>query len=470
MAELVVTHPPGLERERRYAFDVIFGDWLGLDYQAEAADRTDIKISAVDDASDRALHLPDWFFRKAAAAWLEPDSLPGDRMASWSPNGLGGEPTEPLPVLFGPENAAETPSSHACDRRIELPIDVFGSIFFMLSRYEEAVSDVRDDHDRFPASAAFSHRHGLLERPLANEYLEVFWTCLQRLWPSLHRRVRQYSVVPSHDIDVPFAVIGRPWQRVGRSVAADLIHRRAPGLAARRLASGLTRGRTAARFDPNNCFAFILGASERFGLKSTFFFKAGASDPLYDEDYCLNTPPVAPILKEIHRRGHELGLHPSYHTYNDGKRLKSEFDTLLQAADRLGLHQTAWGGRQHYLRFATPTTWRHYASAGLDYDATLALADQPGFRCGTCYDFPVYDLEQRQALPLREKPLMVMEGTMLDPDYLGLSPATARARIIRLAEACRQFGGSFNLLWHNSRLISAAERRLYSSILAAIAP
>ena len=93
-------------------------------------------------------------------------------------------------------------------------------------------------------------------------------------------------------------------------------------------------------------------------------------------------------------------MHPSYHTYRDGARVKAEFVTLLRAAERLGLRQQAWGGRQHYLRFVVPETWRHYASAGLAYDATLAHADQPGFRCGTCYDFPAYDLEQRRALPL----------------------------------------------------------------------
>ena len=98
---------------------------------------------------------------------------------------------------------------------------------------------------------------------------------------------------------------------------------------------------------------------------------------------------------------------------------------MLKAAERLGIRQAAWGGRQHYLRFAVPETWRHYASAGLSYDATLAHADQPGFRCGTCYDFPVYDLEQRCPLPLRERPLTVMELTLLDGEYLGLAAEQA---------------------------------------------
>jgi peptidoglycan/xylan/chitin deacetylase (PgdA/CDA1 family) len=468
MGRLLVSHPPGLDQERRYAFAVTLGDWLGLDYLAAPADRTDIRIVLAGDDSGQALHLPDWFFRTAAAAWLEPASLPIAPLSTWSPNGQGGPVDEPLPVLFGGPSSCGEASQEA--GRIDLPVDVFGSIFFLLSRYEEVVSAVRDSHDRFPAEAAFSYRHGLLERPLANEYLEVLWHGLHRLWPGLRRRARSYSVVPSHDIDVPFAAVGRPWRRIALSIAADLVHRKAPGLAARRLVAKLGPSRTAIRLDPNNCFAYILDTSERHGLKSTFFIKAAASDPVYDVYYSLEAPPVAAVLREIHVRGHELGLHPSYHTYRDGGRLKTEFTSLLQAAERLGLPQDRWGGRQHYLRFATPATWRYYAAAGLAYDATLALADQPGFRCSACYDFPVYDLEQRRVLPLHERPLTVMENTLLDRNYLGLSHAAAYDRIVRLAAICRKFAGTFNLLWHNNRLVEAAERRLYGSVLEAIAP
>ena len=62
----------------------------------------------------------------------------------------------------------------------------------------------------------------------------------------------------------------------------------------------------------------MMKTGERHGLKTTFFVKAGVSDPRFDETYSLESPPVAHLLREIHARGHELGLHPSYHTYRDG--------------------------------------------------------------------------------------------------------------------------------------------------------
>lgn len=468
MVSLVVTLPPGRERERRYACDVVLCDWLGLDYGIEIAERRDVRITTADDPGGRALHLPDVFFPRAAGAWLTPESLPTEPAGVWpvvcAPHAL----QSPVPVLFG-EPGHESNLSELQNGQIRLPIDIFGSVFFLLSRYEEVVSEARDHRDRFAGSGSFSHRVGILERPLANEYLEILWTSLHRLWPGLQRKTRTYCVDLSCDVDVPFSAIGRPWRRMALSLGADLAKRRAPDLALRRLSAKLAGGVAGIQRDPNNTFGFMMTTGERHGLMTTFFLKAGVSDPQVDEKYCLEAPPVAPLLREIHARGHELGLHPSYHTYRDGVRLQAEFATLLRAAERLGIRQPAWGGRQHYLRFAAPETWRHYASAGLSYDATLAHADQPGFRCGTCYDFPVYDLQQGRPLPLREKPLTVMELTLLDREYLGLAAEQALERIARLAAICRRFKGRFSLLWHNNALLTRARQRLYEAVVAELA-
>lgn len=469
MASLLVTHPPGRENERQYVHDVVLRDWLGLDFGTEVAEGPDIRITLAGDPDGRALHLPDVFFPRAAAAWLMPASLPAAPAGTW-PLACATDPLQsPVPILFG-EPVREHQQGDLQDGQLRLPIDVFGSVFFLLSRYEEIASEARDEHERFAGTGSFSHRFGLLERPLANEYLEILWAGLQRLWPGLERRARTYCADLTCDVDVPFAAIGRPWRKMIRSLGADFLKRRAPALALNRLRAKLAPGAHGIRRDPNNSFDFMMTTGERHGLKTTFFMMAGVSDPRFDEEYVLETPPVAPVLRAIHARGHELGLHPSYHTYRDGERLKSELATLLRAAERLGIRQAAWGGRQHYLRFAAPETWRHYVSAGLVYDATLAHADQPGFRCGTCYDFPVYDLEQRRPLPLRERPLTVMEVTLLDDSYLGLSLEAARERIVRLAAACRRLKGSFSLLWHNYALATHGQRQAYQDIVAEIAP
>jgi hypothetical protein len=159
------------------------------------------------------------------------------------------------------------------------------------------------------------------------------------------------------------------------------------------------------------------------------------------------------LLQRIHARGHEIGLHPSYRTYDDGAALESEFGTLMRTTDSLGIHQGAWGGRQHYLRWEAPTTWRLWAQAGLDYDASVGYADRVGFRCGTSHEFPVFDVVRGEPLALRERPLVLMEGTLLSRTRMDEPPDAATERFDRLVARCRRYQGRFSLLWHNNYFV-----------------
>ena len=79
-------------------------------------------------------------------------------------------------------------------------------------------------------------------------------------------------------------------------------------------------------------------------------------------------------------------------------------------ASARGVEQAQWGGRQHYLRWENPETWRACEDAGLAHDSTLGFSAGSGFRTGACVDHPVFDLRARRALRLRERPLVVMDG------------------------------------------------------------
>ena len=85
---------------------------------------------------------------------------------------------------------------------------------------------------------------------------------------------------------------------------------------------------------------------------------------------------------------------------------------------------------------------------GLSYDSTVGYSDAPGFRCGTCHPFPVFDFVADRPLELVEVPLVVMETTLFS--YMHLPAIQAQELILTLAERCREVGGVFTLLWHNS--------------------
>ena len=339
---LVVEAPAAYEPERRYVLDVVLGDWLGLDWRLEVTERSDVRITA---DGDEFVVLPEVLFATPSDAWLTRACLPRRPLAR-----VAG-----VPVIYGAPAQGGQPA-----------VDVLGSCFFMLTRLEERVVDTRDDRGRFPAVASVAHGEGFLEVPIVDVYVDLLWEALSRRWPRLERRRRAYRVALTHDVDDPLAVLGRSRPELVRQLGADVLVRRDPALAARRVGSWLAGSRGGRRLDPYNTFDFLMDVSERHGLASAFYFMAadgrtGVEDP----PYRLDDPWIEALVARIHARGHEVGFHA---TDTDRERTVGGYERMRAAARRAGIEQAAWGGRQHYLRWENPSTWRTWDAAGLDYD------------------------------------------------------------------------------------------------------
>ncbi len=437
---------------------------VGVELAPGAPGRVELEL--VGDGSGRRVCIADGLFETPEETWLHAACLPAEPVPRWVPPAWTGA-FEALPVLYGAplpggQYLAEAPG------RLELGIDVFGSAFHQLSRLEEHVSAERDHHERFPASASLACREGFLGRALVNELGDLLAACFERLWPGFTRRRRGYRLLLSHDVDWPWMVAGRPLPKVLKSALGDLWQGRGPSAARARLAAfRSTRGGNYDA-DPGNTFDWLMELSEARGLASAFYFISGHGPGEIDGVYDLRDPWIHRLLRRIDDRGHEIGLHPSYGSFRSPATIRHELDQLRETCAGLGIARQSWGGRQHYLRWQNPVTWQGWEDAGLTYDSTLGFSDRAGFRCGSCYPYPVFNLETRRALALEERPLIVMEVTLRQ--YLGLSWAAAREAIAKLAAVCRGHGGDFTLLWHNSSLLGTAERRAYAEALEAAAP
>jgi peptidoglycan/xylan/chitin deacetylase (PgdA/CDA1 family) len=440
---LLVEAPGGYEPERRYILDVILGDRLGLDWTLRTADRADVRISRADDPAGACVLVPDVLFATPEQDWLTAASMPDVRV-------VGG-----LPVLYGSAIAAGDPSV--------LHVDVFGSAFFMLTRYEELVTPDRDRYDRFPAAASVAGRAGFLGVPVVDAYVELLWDALRRAWPRLHRKVTGYEVLLTHDVDDPLTTLGHGPRDIARQFAGDLVRRRDPRLVGRR-ARALLGDR---RFDPNNTFDLIMRVSECHGFRSAFYFLPYRDERPRDGPYLFEHAWVRSLIGRMAARGHEVGLHPSFCTYRDAARTSEELGRLMRVAQAEGVDQEEWGGRQHYLRWTNPETWRNWEAAGLSYDSTLGYAEMVGFRTGTCHPYRAFDLQDRRPLRLRERPFQVMDVTLMST--MALTPDAALEAVSAIAAECRRYRGCLGVLWHNNTLLrSAREQRWYETLVASI--
>ena len=340
--------------------------------------------------------------------------------------------------------------------------DILGLTYWMLSRLEEVGRTDLDRHSRFPAVSSHAFKHNYLERPIVDEWLNILGQIIERVWPHLRLKQHQFHISLSHDVDTPSFYAFKPWSTIGRMMVGDILKRhdiRSFAIAPYVKMATRTQLHSA---DPYNTFDWLMDLSEENGLKSAFYFICGQTDRVYDAEYNPEHPVIRNLIRHIHARGHEIGLHPSYNTFQRPELIKQEAEHLKRVCAEEGVEQAQWGGRMHYLRWEQPTTMRAWEDAGMSYDSTLGYADKPGFRCGTCHEYPAFDPIAQEQLSLRIRPLVVMECTIIDSVYLGLgATGAAEEKIKLLKKRCQKVGGYFSLLWHNSYFSEANCSEIY---------
>jgi len=349
--------------------------------------------------------------------------------------------------------------------------DIPGLTYWMLSRQEEVGRKDLDAIGRFPATSSHAYRHGYLDRPIVDEWLDILRQVIRRVWPRFDLKQSCFQMRLSHDVDsaARYAFLN-PFRLLRRSVM-DSIRQKDLTVLLRAY-----RARAAMRFkqeliaeDPHNTYEWLMSLSEQYDVTSEFYFICGRTDPLKDGDYNIASPFIGGLLEEIHSRGHQIGLHPSYNSFREPDVIHQEFMRLRSVCDRRGIVQNEWPARMHYLRWRVGVTPVALEEAGIAVDATLAYADRPGFRCGTCHGYQAFDPVGKRALNLHVRPLVAMDTSVLNSGYLnkGVHDGSAFETFMALKSACRKVDGDFSLLWHNSGLGTPELRDLYASVLNA---
>lgn len=338
-------------------------------------------------------------------------------------------------------------------------------------RYEAERLPKDFSHERIAPDFAFNILNplGLLYRPVVDEdYLENGGK--KPRWPD----GKPFAVCLTHDVD---AVSAYSLKQSSRSRCSQLLNDRGVFQKAKSFVGiGIDLARAGIRGgqkDPLHCYERWLEVEKEIDAKSTFFFWPGLSavtkrhhtdcayelyDPVvFDNQRCT----VAEMLREINRRGWEIGLHPSWYSFDDGDELKRQKEAMEEAVG----HEIV-SIRQHYLHYDIRVTPAVHAKAGFKYDSTLGFNDNIGFRFGTCYPWYLYDLKAEKELPIKEIPLIIQDGAMLNPSKgMRLDEDTAFQYIEQITEALEKAGGVLTLLWHTNHIIKPDWWNLYLRVL-----
>jgi hypothetical protein len=352
------------------------------------------------------------------------------------------------------------------NEEIYLKYDILSFVYWMLTRTEELNPSKLDKHERFSAKDSHAYNNGYLERPLVDEWLEILGEIFMLSWPDIKLKKNNFEMCLSHDVDKISEYAYLSWKEVIKTMTRSTLVTNNPSEIFKALfIKAMTKNKLYS-FDKCNTFEWIMNESEKRGITSSFFFMANQNKSKYDALYELNSFLVRNLIVKIINRGHVVGLHPSYFSYNDSKLITIEANRLRKIMLEENINISKIGSRMHYLRWKHPDSMFAIINAGLKFDSTLGYADHVGFRCGTCFEYPAFDPISCTEIDLRIKPLIVMEGTVINYMNLGETNA-ATLKVIELKNKCKMVNGKFELLWHNSYLYNKKLKEMYLNILDA---
>jgi len=450
---LIVKIPNACVNEQEYIISIMMDEFLGLEYRIEHHKNEYIEISNEHlETQIKTITFDASFFLHASKEWLKEKTLPKQPIKAWDivKDGINLVPRiNNIPVLFGNHGFRKNSSS------IHVNFDIFGSCFFMISRYEEAVIMERDIHNRFPASLSIAYKENFLDRPVVNECVELLFWFLKLIAPNLKRMDKHFTKFISCDVDHPYDLVGNSFMKTFLRVGARVVRDKNIGLAGNDFLNYIFKKFNSDYFDFNaNRIKWIINLNNKVGNKVAFNFIPIQTNDLKDDPNNISDKKIIKLLKLINDSGHEIGIHPGYDSYNDRKIFENSLYSLKEITRQNSINDVS-GGRQHFLRYDISTTPKLWDDYGLQYDSTLGFAEVPGFRCGVCYEFSMYDLLNRCKLKIKQRPLICMDVSMLVHEKIKTNSKQLLRRVDTFKNKVKEYNGDFTLLWHNNNLVNA---------------
>lgn len=385
--------------------------------------------------------VPSGFFQ--SSVYGTPESLPQ----------LPLKEIEGVPLLFG------TPKEECFEETWVIYADIIASSYFLLSRYEEIQKrDIRDKHGRFPGKESLPYKASFIHRPIVEEYGKLLRHWLRKACVHIPEPQPELQKIwLTHDVDAPFFC--RSLRNICRETLKGIGFRKALKLYQGPLEK-----------DPYYTFPWMLEqdslVKNRFGDRChiLFFLKAGGRHANDKPHYQVRSHDIQKLLHLFKKNKALLGLHSSYEAgiYPDlipEEKMRLEHDWKLE-----NIHLN----RHHYLASREPEDLTKLIKAGITDDFTMGYADVSGFRLGTCRPVKWINPMTRQLTSLTLHPLSVMDCTLSESQYMGLSPDEAYQYCAGLVREIRQHRGEIVWLWHNTSFAgteSDYHKKLYVRLL-----
>ncbi len=389
----------------------------------------EVAYSLETNGSARVVILPSHFFDKGI--YLTDKGIPKLPLENW----------HGTPLLFG------TPQEEMANGKLVIHADIIASSFFLMSRYEELVNPQnKDAHGRYTGNGSYPGKLGFLERPIIDEYGRHLRDCLRGLGIAVQEPSSLGKVYLTHDVDIPW----KKWTFYSALRGCLGYSKRNRQLTIWPMLNYFGYYKK----NPFDTFDWILEqdgrVKDRLGKRcEDIYFIIGAEESDdYTESY-LYDEKAKVLLGKLREKASYIGLHVGYNTgkKHDPEKINKEKDAVEEF-----LGQPIFYNRNHYLLSTEPSALRDLIAVGITDDFTMGYADRVGFRLGTAQCVRWIDPEEFIVTNLRLHPLIAMDGSLAEKQYMALDLDECITYINKLYKTCKSVKGDFCILFHNNSI------------------
>ncbi|MFH0895436.1 MAG: polysaccharide deacetylase family protein [Bacteroidota bacterium] len=333
----------------------------------------------------------------------------------------------------------------------DLPFDLFGAAFYLLSRYEEYNEIKRDIHGRPIATNTLMGRNQILHLPLIDQWALKLASFIQKKYPEWNFAERKYQYIPTIDVDNAWMYLNKGSFRTWGAMLKLLVKGKFGEIKKR------IRVLQQKEQDPYNVYNTLFAIHNGANLRAKYFFLfAGYSK--YDKGCNIHNIAFRRLIARVNDYA-EIGIHPSYYTIENKKRMHEEVRRMSNF-----LEEPVTSSRQHFLRLKLPETYTELVNCRIRNDFSMGFADSIGFRTGTCTPHLFYDLEIETPVNIKIFPLAIMDTTL--NRYMHLSPDEAKSEALKIYTEVKKVNGTLVTLWHNESMGGVNEWAGWENIYA----
>lgn len=310
------------------------------------------------------------------------------------------------------------------DSHFNLSFDIFSSIFYLITRYEEYLPHQQDEHGRYLSSNSILSQPDFNFQPIVEMWLLNFKDKLRKRYPEIKFKDLFFNKTYTFDIDNAFQYKARNWlQKPPNIFSIDVL-------------------KTLLNYKQDNYNTFTLISNFiKNNKEKTYIFFLLSNINNYNSNVNPNSSKLHNIIKQF--KNYNIGTHSSY------SFIDNNFIFEKQLLEKI-INKKIIFNRQHYLKISFPNYFNTINKYKIKIDFSLGYPNITGCRAGTTQAFHFFDLTKNEQRSLLIQPFNFMDATY---QYYIKTTDTNIANIVeKELEKIKKINGNFVSIFHNDLL------------------